>query len=108
MTNLFNQPNTLFNPTVNSFNINVAPSPYFSSPFSTLNQVLSDNKGKADVDQNLNQDLNNNFINPSPIVYTNVDSDKSKILSDNKGKTGIYQWEHKELGKIYIGGAPCI
>ena len=39
------------------------------------------------------------------IVYSNIDTDKSKILSENKGKAGIYQWTHLESGKFYIGSA---
>lgn len=39
------------------------------------------------------------------IVYSNVETDKSKILSDNKGKAAIYMWTHIESGKRYIGSA---
>lgn len=45
------------------------------------------------------------ILNPSIIVYTNAETDKSLILTENKGKAGIYQWTHTESGKIYIGSA---
>jgi len=45
------------------------------------------------------------FCNLSIIIYTNVETDKSRILSDNKGLSGVYMWKHEESGKIYIGSA---
>ena len=45
------------------------------------------------------------ILNPTIIIYYNIETEKPQILSDNKGKTGIYQWKHKESGKIYIGSA---
>lgn len=39
------------------------------------------------------------------IIYSNLETDKSKIIKDNKGKSGIYLWTHKESGKMYIGSA---
>lgn len=39
------------------------------------------------------------------IVYTDLETDRSKILSENKGKTAIYQWSHLGSGKTYVGSA---
>jgi GIY-YIG catalytic domain len=70
--------------------------------------ILYTDKNSQDTDKN-SQDSFNNFNKESKvsavIVYSNVETDKSKILSENKGKAGIYQWIHIESGKTYIGSA---
>lgn len=48
---------------------------------------------------------NNNLPNQPTIIYDNVEINKLQILLDNKGLAGIYMFTHIESGKKYIGSA---
>jgi group I intron endonuclease len=39
------------------------------------------------------------------MIYSNVETDKSKIIFDNKNKSGIYRWVNTLTGETYIGSS---
>jgi hypothetical protein len=39
------------------------------------------------------------------MIYSNVETDKSKIIKDNKIKSGIYRWVNTLTGETYIGSS---